>query len=213
MKVKICGINTIEFAAQADKAGADYLGLLVGITHVAEDKISVETAKEIVEKSGVDKRKFVMVTHLVSATEIAGILQTLGVVNVQLHDAISVEEIQKLRALMPDLFMMKAVHVVDERSVLEAVELEKHVDAILLDSRTQTRIGGTGIVCDWDIGAKICKACQKPVFLAGGLNGENVAQAVAKVNPYGVDANSGVEKPNGDKDEARMCAFVRNAKA
>ena len=212
MKVKICGINKAEFAAQADKAGADYLGLLLGITHLAEDKISVEEGREIVEKSGVDRRKFVMVTHLLSAEEIADILQTLGIVNVQLHDDISIAEIQKLRNKMPHLFMMKAVHVKDERSVQEAVELEKYVDAILLDSRTQTRIGGTGIVCDWNISEKICRACQKPVFLAGGLKPENVAEAVAKVMPFAVDANSGVEKPNGDKDVERMCAFVENAK-
>ena len=109
--------------------------------------------------------------------------------------------------------MMKAVHVEGEHSIAEALTLEKYVDAILLDSRTQTRIGGTGIVCDWEISAKICQACQKPVFLAGGLKGENVAEAVAKVRPYGVDAISGVEKPNGDKDEGRMRAFVANAKA
>ena len=108
--------------------------------------------------------------------------------------------------------MMKAVHVVDENSVQEAMDLEKYADAILLDSRTQTRIGGTGIVCDWDISEKICRACQKPVFLAGGLKPENVAEAVRKVQPFAVDANSGVEKPNGDKDEDRMCAFVQNAK-
>ena len=117
-----------------------------------------------------------------------------------------------MREKMPHLFMMKAVHVVDENSVREAMDLEKYADAILLDSRTQTRIGGTGIVCDWDISEKICRACQKPVFLAGGLKPENVEEAVRKVQPFAVDANSGVEKPTGDKDEDRMRAFVQNAK-
>lgn len=213
MKVKICGINSVEFAVQADRAGADYLGMLLGITHVAEDKIDVRTAKEIVEKSGVDRRKFVMVTHLVQAAEIIEILQTLGITNVQLHDAISIEEIRKLREALSTAYLMKAVHVENERSVQEALDMAQYADAILLDSRTATRIGGTGNVHDWNISAKICKLCPKPVFLAGGLKPENVADAIKTVQPYGVDANSGVEKTNGDKDEVRMRAFVENAKA
>lgn len=213
MKVKICGINSVEFAVQADRAGADYLGMLLGITHVAEDKIDVQTAKKIVTESGVDRHKFVMVTHLVTAAEIEEILRALGISNVQLHDAIPVSEMQKLRERLPNVYMLKAVHVENEDSVQEALDMARYADAILLDSRTATRIGGTGNVHDWNISAKICEVCPKPVFLAGGLKPENVAKAIEKVRPYGVDANSGVEKPNGDKDEVRMRAFVENAKA
>ena len=78
MKVKICGINQAKFAQWANDAGCDYLGLLIGITHVAEDKITTEQAKDIIEKSNVDIKKFVMVTHLLDAEEIISILKELN---------------------------------------------------------------------------------------------------------------------------------------
>lgn len=213
MKVKICGINSAEFARQAHAAGADFLGLLLGITHLAEDKITVEEARGIIRDSGVPREKFVMVTHLTRADEIISIINELSLKNVQLHDDISPSEIEKIRASLPALFIMKAVHVLDESAVQHALTMEKHADAIILDSRTKSRLGGTGLVHDWSISREIVKECEKPVFLAGGLNPENVALAVRTVEPYAVDANSGVEYENGDKSEEKMREFVLRAKS
>ena len=212
MKVKICGINQAQFAQWANDAGCDYLGLLIGITHVAEDKITTEQAKDIIEKSNVDIKKFVMVTHLLDAEEIISILKELNISNVQLHDVIPIEEIKKIRQELPELYIIKAVHVLNEHAIEQALMLEEYVDAIILDSRTEKRLGGTGNVHDWNISAEICKRCEKPVYLAGGLTPDNLADAIKTVKPYGVDANSGVETESGDKDLNKIRRFVQIAK-
>ncbi len=212
MKVKICGINKVEFAKWACEAGSDYLGLLIGITHIAEDKLTVEQAREIIEKSEVDRKKFVMVTHLLDAEEIIAILKDLKITTVQLHDAIAVKEIEKIRRALPELYIIKAIHVFDDATIDEALKMEQFADAIILDSRTKTRLGGTGNIHDWNISAEICKRCKKPVFLAGGLTPNNVNEAIEKVKPYAVDVNSGVEFEDGNKDFQKILMFIQNAK-
>lgn len=212
MKVKICGINKPEFASWANELGADYLGLLLGITHVAEDKIDTVTARRIISESGAPREKFVMVTHLTTANEISPILDELGLAAVQLHDAIPVSEMTVLRERFPELFIIKAVHVTSERAIAQAAELERYADAIILDSRTDTRLGGTGLTHDWSISKTICQTLSKPVFLAGGLTPDNVAAAISTVHPYAVDVNSGVETADGNKDYAAVKAFIQTAK-
>jgi phosphoribosylanthranilate isomerase len=87
-------------------------------------------------------------------------------------------------------------------------------DALVLDSRTADRLGGTGRTHDWSVSARIVSAvAPRPVYLAGGLRPENVAEAVARVRPAGVDVNSGVEDASGRKDMAKMRAFVDRAGA
>ena len=87
-------------------------------------------------------------------------------------------------------------------------------DALLLDTRTADRLGGTGRTHDWSVSARIVAAAAPvPVYLAGGLRPENVVEAVERVRPAGVDANSGVEDANGRKDLERMRAFVGRARA
>jgi len=85
------------------------------------------------------------------------------------------------------------------------------VDAILLDSRTEDRLGGTGQTHDWSISQRLVAASQIPVILAGGLTPENVAEAVRTVRPYAVDVNSGVETATGDKSFNLCSQFVANA--
>ncbi|HJJ64238.1 MAG TPA: phosphoribosylanthranilate isomerase, partial [Methanocorpusculum sp.] len=85
-----------------------------------------------------------------------------------------------------------------------------YADAILLDSRTADRLGGTGITHDWSISAKIVSAVSKPVILAGGLKPENLFEAMSVVKPYAVDVHSGV-KQDGVRDFLRTEEFVRTA--
>ena len=87
-------------------------------------------------------------------------------------------------------------------------------DALVLDTRTAERLGGTGQTHDWSVSARIVEAVAPvPIYLAGGLRPENVAEAVARVRPAGVDVNSGVEDASGRKDTAKMRAFVDRARA
>ncbi len=82
------------------------------------------------------------------------------------------------------------------------------VDALLLDSMSESRPAGTGQSIDWSLACKIRQAVHLPVILAGGLHARNVSRAVAAVKPYAVDVISGVEKPGGGKDPAKLRAFV-----
>jgi phosphoribosylanthranilate isomerase len=98
--------------------------------------------------------------------------------------------------------------VVDPSAVAEALAIEPLVDAVLLDSRTADRIGGTGVPHDWSLSRQIVQRARKPVILAGGLTADNLTAALAAVGPAAVDVNSGVEDREGQKDPARLRAFV-----
>ena len=106
--------------------------------------------------------------------------------------------------------LVQVIHVIDESSVDEACELAEHVDAILLDSGNPKlavkELGGTGRRHDWKLSRRIVETCGKPVFLAGGLNAENVRQAIEKVQPFGVDLCSGV-RTDGNLDRGKLEQF------
>lgn len=188
-------------------AGANTIGMLVGLTHVAEDEITPETAKEIVSALPGNIRT-VMVTHLVDPEVIARLAQFTGVSTIQLHGDIQIPGLKKLRALVPGLTLIKAVHVTGGESVSQAVAYSEHADMLVLDSRTKERLGGTGQTHDWSISRRIVSAVKIPVILAGGLKPENVAEAIETVRPAGIDANSGLEHPDGSKDFGKVMEFA-----
>lgn len=213
MRTKICGINTWENAKTALDCGADALGFLVGITHLAEDKIEVVDAKKIIEKLP-PFVSTVAVTHLRDPQKIIEMCKYLGVTSLQIHDYISPEEVALCRAELQGVKIIKAVHVIDGDkfgTIETARSFEGVADALLLDSRTAERLGGTGKTHDWNISREIVERLNIPVMLAGGLTDKNVYDAVMKVKPYAVDVNSGVET-DGDKDWNKVYDFISNAK-
>lgn len=213
MRAKICGINTWENARIALDCGADALGFLVGITHLAEDKIEVEDAKKIIDKLP-PFVSTVAVTHLQDPKKIVEMCKYLGVTTLQIHDYISPEEVAFCKEELKLVKIIKAVHVLDgdkQGTIDMAHSFEKVADALLLDSRTAERLGGTGKTHDWNISKEIVEQLNIPVMLAGGLTDQNVYDAVKKVRPYAVDVNSGVEIA-GDKDWNKVYGFITNAK-
>ena len=101
-------------------------------------------------------------------------------------------------------------------AVQQAREIAADCDAVLLDSRTSDRLGGTGRTHDWSVSARIVHELTRigrPVILAGGLTAGNVEPAIEAVHPFGVDVNSGVETETGDKDFPACQAFVETAHA
>ena len=209
MKCKICGTGTLEDLKIAVAAGADAVGFIVGTTHKSEDSISPPDARDIIRSlppfvSGV------VVTHLTDADDLVRLVEETGCSILQIQDMVSVETLALLRERFSYLFIIKAVHVLDESAVSVAKEFEMFADAILLDSRTADRLGGTGITHDWSISAKVVEAVSKPVILAGGLNPENLVKAVSVVKPYAVDVHSGVKR-DGVRDLERTSEFVKIA--
>ena len=210
MRVKICGTATFADLDCAVAAGADAVGFLMGITHVTQDAVTPETAAAMVATLP----PFIVpvaVTHLTKPSDLIRIVELSHCTTLQIQDMVTPDDIAEVRGALPYLRIMKAVHVMDESAIATAKYFSDTADAILLDTRTADRIGGTGITHDWNISAKIVKECSCPVILAGGLTPENVTEAVARVRPYAVDVHTGVKK-NGVRDAERTRAFVAKAK-
>ena len=210
MRVKICGTATFADLDCAVAAGADAVGFLMGITHVTQDAVTPETASAMVATLP----PFIVpvaVTHLTKPSDLIRIVELSRCTTLQIQDMITPDDIAEIREVLPYLRIMKAVHVMDESAIATAKYFSDTADAILLDTRTADRIGGTGITHDWNISAKIVKECSCPVILAGGLTPENVTEAITRVRPYAVDVHTGVKK-NGVRDAERTRAFVTNAR-
>ncbi len=128
----------------------------------------------------------------------------------QLCDRVEAGCHEKLRAELPGISLVQVIHVTGPESVEEAMAVSGSVDAILLDSGNQNlavkELGGTGRRHDWQISRRICEAVNMPVFLAGGLNAENVRAALEEVNPFGLDVCSGV-RTAGRLDEEKLKRF------
>ena len=211
--VKVCGIQTWDEADAALGCGASALGFLVGLTHRAEDGIGEAEARAIVRRLPA-AAEAVLVTHLLDPERVAGLAASVGARTVQVHGGMTVPDLRRLRALAPGTRLLKAVHVAGEDAVGHAVDYAAVADALVLDTRTADRLGGTGRIHDWTVSARaVAAVAPLPVYLAGGLRPENVAEAVARVRPAGVDVNSGVEDADGRKDATKMRAFVARARA
>lgn len=140
-----------------------------------------------------------------------------GVNTIQICDRVEEGTYSKLRAALPGISLVQVIHVTGPESITEALEAAPSVDAILLDSGNQSlaikELGGTGRTHDWTISVRIREAIEIPLFLAGGLNPLNVADAIRHVQPFGIDLCSGV-RTNGALDETKLSAFfqaVRNS--
>jgi phosphoribosylanthranilate isomerase len=134
----------------------------------------------------------------------------------QLCDYVELSVYARLRAALPGIALVQVIHVTDEESLMKAQKAAEHVDALLLDSGnpalTVKELGGTGRVHDWSLSRRIRDAVPKPVFLAGGLRSSNVQEAIAAVQPFGLDLCSGV-RTNDVLDEQKLRSFFEAVNA
>lgn len=210
VRVKICCIASPAEARLAWREGVDVLGLVSAMPSgpgpIGEDEIA-----EIVR----DVPPGVATMLLTSRSDGAGIVAQLrrtraGVV--QLVDEVPVATYKVVRDLAPNVKIVQVIHVTGPASLDDALAAAPHVDALLLDSGNPSlavkELGGTGRVHDWKTSARIRRASPVPVWLAGGLRADNVAEAIGTVRPFGVDVCSGV-RSEGRLDRSRLRAFVR----
>ena len=212
MIVKICANKSIEDAKMSLDAGADIIGLLVGQQHNSNDFINKETAKQICEF--VNGRCDVsLVTHLTSADEIISLTKYIKNNTIQLHSNIAENEVEKITKALPHVKLVRLIHISTDGQIASDISQMKFADYYLLDSfNLQTnQVGGTGLTHDWNKSRELIKKLNKPTFLAGGLNPENVQEAIKQAKPYGVDVNSGC-KVDGIKNAEKVMQFVKNAK-
>lgn len=213
MRVKICGIKRVEDAIMAAHCGADAIGLLVGQKHNSDDFIDINVARDIVKECP-PYISPVLVTHLDDAEEISYLASQIGVTSIQLHSDCTIDCIISLRKALPHIKIIKNFHV-NGSDIIQAMRpFEAVVDAFILDTQdlANDKVGGTGLVHDWNISKNIVKEVSRPVILAGGLTPENVEEAIQFVKPYGVDASSGLKDSHGFKDNMKVINFVSRAK-
>lgn len=211
--IELCGTQSWEEADAALDCGATAVGFLVGLTHEAQDEIGEGQAHGIVGRLPAGAEA-VLVSHLEDPERVAKLAASIGARTVQVHGDMVLADLRRLRALATGRRLIKAVHVTGEDALGRALGFAPDADALLLDTRTADRLGGTGRTHDWSVSAGIVAAVAPlPVYLAGGLRPGNAAKAVARVRPAGVDVNSGVEDAEGQKDRAKMRAFVDRARA
>ncbi|MFH0986319.1 MAG: phosphoribosylanthranilate isomerase [Candidatus Omnitrophota bacterium] len=203
-RVKICGNTNFEDARLAVELGADYLGFI--LTPASKRVIAVEKAAEILAKLP-DFKNTVGVFCNQPKKEVETIAGRLGLKFLQFHG----EE----TALYCDSFMQKGYEIIKTFHVKDAMSLKRiaeyNVSAFLFDTYSHSAKGGTGVPFDWSI-IEDKPYVHDKLFLAGGLNALNVAQAIEKIRPFAVDVASGVESCPGAKDPGLLRTFIENAK-
>ncbi|MDQ6885772.1 MAG: phosphoribosylanthranilate isomerase [Gemmatimonadota bacterium] len=207
--VKICCIANPAEAALAIRHGASTIGLVSAMPS-GPGPIDESLIAQIVPTVPQSVRT-VLLTCRVDAPGIVAQQQRTGVSTLQLVDRVEPSELELLRRELPGVALMQVIHVQDEQSVDEAAAVAPLVDLILLDSgRPQLAVkelGGTGRTHDWALSRRIRDRVDRPVYLAGGLRPENVAEAIRTVRPDGVDVCSGV-RTGGRLDEQKVAAFM-----
>ncbi|MEZ5307945.1 MAG: phosphoribosylanthranilate isomerase [Pyrinomonadaceae bacterium] len=208
VRVKICCISSVEEALTALNHGAHALGL-VGSMPSGPGVISDEEISKIVAAIPPETNTFLL-TSETSIEEIAAHHGKTRTKTIQIVDSLKVGSHADLRSRLPKTDIVQVLHVLGEETIDEAVRISSSVDFILLDSGNPNlatkELGGTGRTHDWRVSRKIVEAVNVPVYLAGGLNAQNVVEAVGAVGPYGVDLCSGV-RTDGELDARKLEAF------
>lgn len=214
VRVQIAGVSSLDEALAAERAGADALGFTLRLPASVHDGLTESKARAIVARLPPFVCS-VAITYVSSAREAADLCRYLGVMALQLHGEIPTAELGWIRAALPHLKLIRAVHVIGPEAVARARALERHVDAIILDTYDAVtgRSGATGKTHDWSISRQIVVAARVPVILAGGLTPDNVAEAIRAVKPWGVDVHTGVENADGTRNLRKQQAFIARAKA
>jgi len=208
-RFKICCIQSVEEAKLAIGHGTSALGLVSrmpsGPGVISEDLIA-EIAATV--PPGVST---FLLTSLTRASEIAAQHRRCRTSTLQLCDRVTADTYGELRRALPGIAIVQVVHVTGPEAVEEVGSVAEAVTGVLLDSGNPTlpvkELGGTGRVHDWETSARIRESVETAVFLAGGLRPDNVAEAIRRVRPYGVDVCSGV-RTDDRLDPRKLAAFV-----
>ena len=216
--------NVIHIAGVIDQAEAEmlvtcgevFLGFPFRLAKHKED-LPEEEASRIIRslRPGVT---CLLITYLSDAQQIVKLCRKLGVSYVQLHGDIATDELARLKAMWPELRIVKSLIVGDANLAELEQEIEKsapHVDGYITDTydRSTGAKGATGKTHDWVIDRRLVDISPRPVIMAGGLNPENVREAIRQVHPAGVDVHTGIEGADGRKDRELTRKFIAEAKA
>jgi phosphoribosylanthranilate isomerase len=198
MEIKICGITNIEDAANACTYGADALGFI--FYKKSPRYITPEMAKNIIKNlPHAIIRVGVFVNHEIKA--VRDIYKFCGLDLIQLHG----DESPEYCGQFPESILIKALSPRSEDDI--SIAINYPVKAILIDARDPGLYGGTGRKSNWEMAVKVKET--HPLVLSGGLNPDNILEAIETVLPNAVDVNSGVEVSPQKKDSEKMKNIIK----
>lgn len=217
MKVKICGISNEIDALDAVSLGADAIGFVMGGKVLPiEVEPYAQWVRETIKKfpEGVDS---FLVTHLFDGDDILDLSNYIKSTGIQISEDIDIEEVKKVRK-NTNKKIIKTVVTADPKAHQKLKLYEPYCDYFLLDSRDSGYTGGTGKENNWAKCKELIDMTEKPVFIAGGLNPENVRGAIEETKAYGVDVSTGISCYSESylrkdrKDHNKIEKFIKIAK-
>lgn len=198
MKIKICGLTQVQNAKDSAYTGIDAIGLI--FYQKSSRNVDVETAQQIIQ----NLPPFINRVGLFVNSNykfIDKVLNSVALDTLQFHGNEKPKECKMYQ--MP---FIKAIAMNNDIDLKQAADKYHYACGLLLDTPS-VNFGGVGRSFDWNLITQI----DKEIILAGGLNADNIADAVSKVKPYGVDVSSGVESSKGIKDILKIKQFIKNA--
>jgi phosphoribosylanthranilate isomerase len=209
IRLKVCCVASVDEASIAVRYGADAIGL-VGDMPSGPGPIPDELIAEIALSVPPSVATFLL-TRETSVEGVVDHARRTNTSTVQLVDWVEPADHRAIRAQLLGIKLVQVLHVTDAGVVEQAKAASATVDALLLDSGRPDaevpELGGTGRTHDWQLSRQVVEASPVPVFLAGGLNADNVAEAIARVRPFGVDVCGGV-RTFDDLNAGKLRAFV-----
>jgi phosphoribosylanthranilate isomerase len=213
-RVKICCINSVNEANLAIHYGASALGLVSEMPSgpgILSEGLIAQVASMVPPAVS-----SFLLTSKVDTWGIIAQQRRLGVNTIQICDRLQNGSYDDLRQALPGIAIIQVIHVTGSEAIKEACSVAPYVHGLLLDSGNQfldiKELGGTGRIHDWEISRQIRELVNVPVFLAGGLNSDNVLDAIQQVQPFGVDVCNGV-RTNGQLDEEKLSKFFNQVSA
>lgn len=221
-RVKICGMKSQDDVKLAISCGADAVGFITDVPVKTPRKITLDTAAGLISKVPlfVDTVLVIMPDNARQALEM---IEAAKPDVVQIHNNFAVDELEIIRNNTATGIVKTISIPLNTKGSADTIDAiikqvnnltdRNLVDAILLDTGTAGKVGGTGAVHDWSVSRGVVEAVglSVPVMLAGGLNPGNVRNAVKSILPYAVDTASGIET-DGMKDEKKICKFIHEAR-
>jgi len=210
VRVQVAGVSSLDEALALERLGCDALGFTLRLPTGVHDGLTEAKARSIVAALPPFIHA-VVISYVDKAREAVELCRYVGATALQLHGEFAVGDLELLRAALPHLKIIRAVTVSGPDAIDRARGLARRVDALILDTYDPStgRHGATGKTHDWRISRKIVDTVRIPVILAGGLTPTNVGDAIATVQPWGVDVHTGVEDDDGTRNLEKMAAFLR----
>lgn len=217
-KAKICGTTNMEDAEMATREGADFFGVVVEVDF-SPRSLTIEAAKPLFWSPLIPA---VALVYNMASTRVESLIEQLNPFAVQFLSLAETSFVTYLKKTYPKVEIWQSLHLPQAGEAVDLKDFQKTaqtsvtagVDALLFDtaalSKGAMKFGGTGVTSDWDIVKELMDSMRGtlPIWLAGGINPENVGEAIDRINPYGIDLCSGVEATRGKKDAAKLRSLM-----